>query len=217
MPSPSLTPPQQPRSRKTLERLVAAGRAILEEQGPSGVTVHAVVARARSSVGSFYARFAGKEDLLAYLREQVRESVLSEWHDTLASKPWDGAGLREVAGAVVDHLIEVRARWHSSLRSAAGLPAGEADYDAFRRRVVEDLAVRLLECRTEITHPSPELAARVGLWAVLGVIDREGSAATETDLDADSLRRECSGLLVTYLGGSPPGDTAQVEFFDVWS
>ncbi len=217
MSSPSLTPPQQPRSRKTLERLVAAGRALLEEEGPAGVTVQAVVSRARSSVGSFYARFGGKDDLLAYLREQVRESALSEWHDALASKTWDRTGLREVSGAAVDHLIEVRARWHSSLKSAAGLPAGEADYDAFRRRVVEALAERLLERRGEITHPHPERAARVGLWAVLGVIDHEGSGETKTDLDAEALRTECVELLLSYLGGTSSGGAEPVEFFDVWS
>lgn len=217
MPSPSLTPPQQPRSRKTLARLVAAGRAILEEEGPAGVTVQAVVSRARSSVGSFYARFGGKDDLLAYLREQVRESALAEWHEALASKPRDGTGLREVGGAAVDHLVEVRARWHASLKSAAALPAGESDYDAFRRRVVEALAERLLESRSEITHPKPELAARVGLWAVLGVIDHEGSGETETDLDAEALRTECVELLVSYLGGATGAGNEPVEFFDVWS
>lgn len=217
MPSPSLTPPQQPRSRKTLERLVAAGLAILEEEGPAGVTVQAVVARARSSVGSFYARFRGKDDLLAYLREQVRDSALSEWHDALESAPLSAVSLRELAGGVVDHLIDVRTRWHSSLKSAAGLPSGEADYDAFRRRVVEELAARLLERRSEIGHPSPERAVRVGLWAVLGVLDHEGSGETETDLDDEALRQECVGLLVAYLGGDRGRAAAPVEFFDVWS
>lgn len=196
---------------------MAAGRAILEEEGPAGVTVQAVVARARSSVGSFYARFGGKDDLLAYLREQVRDTTLSEWHDALASTPWGATGLRDLASAVVDHLIEVRSRWHASLKSAAGLPAGEADYEAFRRRVVEELAVRLLERRSEIVHPSPERAARIGLWAVLGVIEHVGSGGTETGLDDEVLRQECVALLVAYLGGDAGRDMGQVEYFDVWS
>ena len=42
----SLTPPKQTRSRRTLERIVQASLSILDEQGPAGLTVQAVVARA---------------------------------------------------------------------------------------------------------------------------------------------------------------------------
>ena len=60
-----LNPPQQSRSQRTLERIVAASLELLATQGPSGLTVQAVVDKADSSVGSFYARFKGKDDLFA--------------------------------------------------------------------------------------------------------------------------------------------------------
>ena len=85
---PNVQPPKQTRSRKTLERIVGAGLRLLEEGGPDAVTVQAVVSRARSSVGSFYARFAGKEDLLEHLRERLRTSAESEWSDKLAGSSW---------------------------------------------------------------------------------------------------------------------------------
>ena len=62
-------PPKQLRSHRTLERIARASFEILEEDGAGGLTVHAVIARARSSVGSFYARFSGRDELLAYLGE----------------------------------------------------------------------------------------------------------------------------------------------------
>ncbi|GIS78817.1 MAG: hypothetical protein CM1200mP14_03830 [Gammaproteobacteria bacterium] len=61
-----LNPPKQSRSRQTLERIVQAALEILEEQGHKALTVQTVVDRAHSSVGSFYARFSGKEDLLDF-------------------------------------------------------------------------------------------------------------------------------------------------------
>ena len=209
--------PKQPRSKKTLERLVAAGLAILEEKGPAGVTVQAVVARARSSVGSFYARFASKDDLLAYLREHIRESATTEWSEAVLAKSWSDTGLRDLATEVIDLLLELRARWEARLQATQGLSSGEADYEGFRRGVVEELATRLLERRSEISHPKPEVAVRVGLWAVLGVIDHTPSGHAVGDLTPEALRHECAELLLRYLVGSVDESGEKVEFFDVWS
>jgi AcrR family transcriptional regulator len=57
--SPLVKTPLQDRSRKTLERILAAGWALLEEGGPDALTVQAITQRARTSVGSFYARVHG--------------------------------------------------------------------------------------------------------------------------------------------------------------
>lgn len=217
LPRSSLIAPKQPRSRKTLERLVSAGLAILVEEGPAGVTVQAVVARARSSVGSFYARFRGKDDLLAYLRESIRESAAAEWSEALFAQSWSDNGLPTLAGEVIDLLLELRARWEARLRAARGLSSGEADYEAFRGRIVDELAARLLERRSDITHTHPEVAVRVGLWAVLGVIDHTPSGHAVGEIAPEALHHECSELLLGYLMGSARGRSEQVEFFDVWS
>ena len=71
----SHSPPKQSRSRKTLERIVNAALEILAAEGPAALTVQAVASRANSSVGSFYARFRGKDDLLNYLGTRVWEDV----------------------------------------------------------------------------------------------------------------------------------------------
>jgi AcrR family transcriptional regulator len=208
---PRVQPPKQPRSRKTLERIVAAGLAILEEDGPDAVTVQAVVRRSRTSVGSFYARFKGKVDLLAYLAESVRESAIAEWRASVAAPTGSGGRLPEAVVSVIDHLIEVRDRWDAGVRAAAGLPDHGSDHDAFCASVVDELASRLLAHRSEMTHDRPEVGVRVGLRAAMGVIDHE-------DLAPDDLRRECIALLMAYLGAGPAkGEREGVEFFDVWS
>ena len=214
---PSHIAPKQPRSRKTLERLVAAGLAILDEKGAAGVTVQAVVARARSSVGSFYARFRGKDELLAYLRENIRGSATAEWSEAVLAKSWSDDALRDLAGEVIDLLVELRARWETRLLAAQGLSSAEADYDGFRRGIVDGLTARLLERRNEIQHPNPEVAVRIGLWAVIGVIDHTPSGHAVGDLTPEALRHECSELMLRYLVGSSGGSGEQVEFFDVWS
>ena len=57
-------PPVQARSRRTLARILDASLTLLGERGRDGLTVQDIVSRAGTSVGSFYARFSGKEDLL---------------------------------------------------------------------------------------------------------------------------------------------------------
>jgi AcrR family transcriptional regulator len=71
--------PLQDRSRRTLERLVAAAARLLEEHGPDAVTVTGVAREARTSVGAFYARFSGKEEMVRYLGERWLAEALERW------------------------------------------------------------------------------------------------------------------------------------------
>jgi AcrR family transcriptional regulator len=203
--------PKQARSRRTLERIVAAGLQLLEEGGPDAVTVQAVVRRARSSVGSFYARFQGKDDLLEHLREQVRSSTEAEWKGAVAAEAWDSSLARAAARAVA-LILERRPRYDARLRTADG-PASAREHEDLRRKALDELAARLLERRDEITHPDPERAVRIGLAAVLGVA--EHAPAKNENGGADVIRAECTQLLLGYLSGRAH-DADNVDFFDVW-
>lgn len=223
-PSTALNPPQQPRSRRTLERIVSAALELLEAEGPDGVTVQAVVARAKSSVGSFYARFGGKDDLLEYLGERVWDEALTRWTEAVASQVWSGMDLAEITEGAVGLLIDVRRSRVGYLRELDRMSGGGDAYERFRRHLVGSLETLLLERRDEMEHQRPELAVRLGLSAVLGVID----AGLDTRLDAggegedvtvspEQLVHECTDLLLSYLAGDASGKgKGPVEFFDVW-
>ncbi|KQV56250.1 MULTISPECIES: TetR/AcrR family transcriptional regulator [unclassified Caulobacter] len=60
----SSVPPKQARSRETMERLLAATLALLEEGGLAAVTMPEVAARAGVATGSVYRRFTDKDALL---------------------------------------------------------------------------------------------------------------------------------------------------------
>ena len=207
--------PKQARSRQTLERIVAAALELLEEGGRDAVTVQAVVAKARSSVGSFYARFKGKEDLLEHLRDKVRRSAAVEWSDTVGAEAWERS-LEGVAARAVALLLDLGPRYEARIRTADSLIADGED-DEPTRKALEELATRLLERREEITHADPERAVRIALAAVLGVGQYARPVVTdEAGADADGLRTECTYLLVGYLTGRPRDESASVDFFDVW-
>ena len=63
--SSTFRPPRQQRSAATLDRIVRAAEELFAERGFEGATVDDIVARAGSSKGSFYSRFADKQALLA--------------------------------------------------------------------------------------------------------------------------------------------------------
>ena len=213
----SVTPPQQTRSRRTLERIVSASLAILDEQGPAGLTVQAVVARAGSSVGSFYARFKGKSDLLDYLGARVWQEALGRWSEALESRDWSVLELRELAAGSVGLLFDAQRSRSSPLKVLDRAARGnEEAYTAFREQLLDGISELLLARKHEIDHLRPELAVRLGLLAVLGVVDAEDPSSGEA-LARSVLVKEATDLLLGYLApAGPPGSSQGVDFFDIW-
>lgn len=219
-PSSALNPPKQPRSRRTLERIVSAALELLEAEGPDGVTVHGVVAKAKSSVGSFYARFRGKDDLLEYLSERVWDDAMTRWNEAVEGHAWSDMSLAQILEGSVGLLFDVRRSRMGHLRQLDRMSGGGDAYERFRGRLIESLEALLLERAGDMKHPDPQLAVRLGLSAVLGVIDAGlESAPIEggEPVDRDRLVGECTDLLLAYLAGSAPERGSEpVEFFDVW-
>lgn len=211
--------PQQARSRKTLERIVRAALAILEEEGLEALTVQSVVARAESSVGSFYARFAGKEDLLEYLGARVWEEARQRWDESLKGERWSELELGGVAEGTVRLLVGAAHSRAVYLRALDQAVSHDRDgFGGFRRHVLTGLSELLLSRREKIAHADPELAVHVALAAVSGLIET-ADPSTGEPFPRDVLVREGRALLMAYLTGSSPGvtdDEGDVDFFDVW-
>ncbi len=226
-----VNPPQQARSRRTLERIVRAALELLEREGPDGVTVQAVVARARSSVGSFYARFRGKEDLLEYLEERVWREAEERWQERLRARDWADLSLEDLVRGAVRLLADAQRSRATSLRALDRMGAGSGDgYASFRRYVLESLSDLLLERRGQIRHRDPELAVRLSLAAIAGAVEA-GDPSSGEPFDTAVLEREGEILVMGYLTGAAPDGAAQsiadaeetdeeddgdVDFFDVW-
>lgn len=210
-------PPRQERSRRTLERIVDAALEIIAEEGVGGATVSAVVERAESSVGSFYARFEGKEDLLHYLEERVWRKARRRWEAARSSRSWEGLDLEGVVRSVVELLVRIH-REDTGTRRALGRDAVGAELGDEARRFHDILADEVRELlllrRDSIQHPSPERAVLVAYrWAVGGIREllRDGE-------EPEMVGEEVTRGLVAYLTGGMdlPEESGGVEFFDVW-
>ena len=213
----SLNPPKQSRSQRTLERIVAASLELLATEGPSGLTVHAVVEKADSSIGSFYARFKGKDDLLDYLSERVWQDALDRWNEALVSRDWSQLELGDLVEGAVGLLIDAQRSRSAYLKALDWVVGRRNDtYETFRSHLLVGLGELLLERRAAILHENAALAVRLGLRGILGVIDAE-FRAVEDRLDHETLLLECRNLLLGYLMcGINTGRGGGVDFFDVW-
>jgi AcrR family transcriptional regulator len=193
-PSP-VRPPLQARSRRTLARIVDAGVHLLEQGGPANVTVQGVVARARVSVGSFYARFDSREDLLGHVLAEAARREQSRWESELGD---EGArrSLEEGVRAVIDLVLAT---------PASASPAAHAELHRTAARV-------LLERRGDIRHPNPDAAIELGYAAVSGAVAHRPEGWSD-----DRLKEELARLWLLYLGGADSlrrDEQARVDFFD---
>ena len=213
-----INPPKQDRSRRTLERIVAASFELLATEGPAGLTVHKVVERADSSVGSFYARFGGKDDLLDYLGERVWTEALGRWNEALDSRDWTEFELHGLVQASVGLLADAQRSRSVYLRAIDRVsgPRSHA-FETFRSEVLEGVASLLMSRADQIDHPVPQRAVRLGLRAVQGVLDAEARAVTDR-LDRETLVDECTGLLFGYLSAAERSEEGPggPDFFEVW-
>ena len=76
--------PQQTRSRQTLERILDATEELLRKKPFEEINVAEIVGLARSSVGSFYARFGSKEGLLPLLYQRYDREVQRRGNDDIS-------------------------------------------------------------------------------------------------------------------------------------
>jgi AcrR family transcriptional regulator len=207
-------PPKQHRSRQTLHRIARAALELIAQYGVEATTVGAIARRAGSSVGSFYARFDGKRDLLVYLDDRIWETIEQRWSEATSEGLADRSIEQLVLGlarlyADLD-LMQRGARdaidW--ALRGPGDGPSHVAL--RIRARVRDDSARLLLRKRDEIVHSDPEVA--------VGTVCRTLEAAA-CRFEPAFLEDLCTALVSHLVGARPPPPTAgaSVEFFDIWS
>jgi AcrR family transcriptional regulator len=205
----SFRPPQQRRSAATLDRIVRAAEELLAERSFEEATVDDIVARAGSSKGSFYSRFADKEALLAYLGGECTAQAKASWGEQLDPDATEGMPVEEVVDAFVGRLLEEYERSGPVLRALV-LEARLRPGTEFERLTdeldghIRDGLQRFLEARrAELPGVDPARAATVGML-MLDATTREAAFFTNPRggplaVDRTTLRRELVRAYVAYL------------------
>lgn len=218
--SPLRTPPRQRRSQATSDAIIEAGVALLDDRDFLTVSVADLAARARVSIGGFYARFKSKDALLHVLAERVTDDCAVELERAVERASARSGKLEPVirayAGVMVSKFREHRRAIGQILRYARSGDSHVAKViGRFNDRVHGQLRQALLARRAEIAHPDPNMAIEFGMF-VVSAAAREGVLGNALQaypiaLDDDGLTDQLVRLYLGYLKGQPvqsPGKTA---------
>jgi AcrR family transcriptional regulator len=203
-----LRPPQQRRSRESLERVLRAGEALLAQSGYDGFTIAEVSREAKVSVGSVYGRFENKDALvyeihrrmLERMRPSAQEAALAaEETSELDLRGAVEYAIRRLAGSTDAERALLRAfMLRGAVDARIAGPGSEASQAAGRL-----FKAIILARRDEIGHPDPELASDVSYRMAYDVLSRHvmygPTFESDTGRTWDELVGELIEAAVAYL------------------
>ena len=176
-PETGLRPPQQRRSRESLERVLKAGEKLLAQKGYDGFTVAEVSRKAKVSVGSVYGRFQSKDALIYEIHRRLLERIAA-WTDAESEAISQDPDL-ELQGAVARavHLVADSTDSERALLRAFMLrgpvdPHIAGPGSKSSQAVGRAFKAAVLRHRDEIGHPKPELACDIAYRMAYDVLAR---------------------------------------------
>jgi AcrR family transcriptional regulator len=199
--------PQQARSVASTERMLDAAEWLLDQGGADAVTVEAVIRRAGTSVGSFYARFGDRRGLLAAMQDRFH-SRLDELSAQVVFAVAEVTDLREGMEILIRQFLLVFRQYRTSF--AANLVQNRSDptlrsQGALHRRNAARLASWFIAERMvdQVTHPDPALAADFVFRALSSLAMQtvlfDDDEITAQRHDPETWVTETTNLLMGYL------------------
>lgn len=164
-----LQPAKQQRSRDTQDRILRATEKLLQNEPFESISVRRIIKEAKTTIGSFYARFRDKDALLPVLYAEYQQQLqtsLVQLQDAVSQ----AVGMDAVAELAVQHFVDTygeipnlsRALYDHVTRSPR---EPESRNVADRRyRQYSFLFDALLEFRSEIVHPDPPRAVELAVY-----------------------------------------------------
>ena len=168
----AVRPPQQPRSEATLKRIGDAAVTLLQNHSLEEISVNDICRWARTSVGSFYARFADKNALLVWIEENYAVQSRNTMANILDPDHWTGKSLTEIIHGLMHAYVRFLCRHRAVLRALALESRLHPEGATNARSRILNLASYqrtislLLTRREEIHSPDPRATAEFGLTAV---------------------------------------------------
>jgi len=203
-------PPQQARSLRTMERLLAATIAVIEAKGLAGVTVPEIAAAAGVATGSVYRRFTDKDALIRAAFLQLLEQSQAANQRGLAAELFAGQSLEQTLHHLARALVR-QYRSHPRLLKALDQFVEAQTHQAFKDRVGDLIAANaarlvavLHPYRDRIAAEDPERAMAFALLSATTVIEiqvlHESMLWTRMlPLDDEALANEAARAMIGYL------------------
>ena len=180
---------QQVRSHRTQDAILDAAEELFARRGVETTAVTDVAAASGRSIGSIYHHFTNKETLVAAVVDRLLDDLETSVATAIDPSRWQGQDIRGVALAYVGNSLRLDERRPGFKRIIVEVSLVDAAtrerYHRLRRRLDDGITALLLERRTEIGHPEPELAARFCVDQLTAMLTaRLDSEMTPTQLEA---------------------------------
>ena len=204
---------KQDRSRKTQAALLDAAEELFAANGISGATISDISKAAGCSIGAFYHHYRDKRAIQFALFERYATEFEETNRIALDPSRWEGAKIGDLLLAYVQVSIENDRERPDRRRSGVELAMVEPAIKEHmvKLRVMLDNGIRelLLDRRSEIGHPDPELAVTFVLDQLGSMLrtrlhepDMPSRFATRPDEEfiLESMRSVCAYLQVSMPG-----------------
>ncbi|NMH75637.1 TetR/AcrR family transcriptional regulator [Pseudonocardia xinjiangensis] len=160
-------PPQQARSRESLQKVLAAAEHVLASQGIEEFTVAAVAEQAGMSVGAIYGRFSGKDQLLHAVKDQLLGLLETSVSEALHSP---APGLKGIIGAFTQALARTFTRHNRifpELLDGQRTEGRERGLQALAA-IQQAFAEAVQPCLEEVQRPDRAMAIRMATRTIIG-------------------------------------------------
>jgi len=162
------------RSRRTLEAILRGTEALLQEKRFEEIGVGDILSGAGCSIGSFYARFGSKDDLLPALYQRYHDNLPAEVDRVRALLASSHHSLHETCRLMVEaHAAFYQGRVNL-MRAIVIFARTKPDQLASilnERSELQQQLVKLFEPHFAlIRHPRPDEAVRLGLLFVADIV-----------------------------------------------
>lgn len=175
--------PQQARSRALVDRIVAAGRAVLVENGYDACSTNRIAARAGVSPGSLYQYFPDKASIIGAVIEQYSVEVSDRVANALADRI-GGVG-NDPAREVADALLAALEADRELLRVVTEELPGSSNRP--RRLALEQRVSELMTAALRASNSPAAAAAPVMSWVLVLAVE---NLAVRWVLDQPPISRE---------------------------
>lgn len=204
----SVRPPQQERSRASLERVLNTALELLAEVGLEGFTIADVSERSGVSIGAIYGRFGNKETVLHAAHNQAMSELALTHARFAVVGPESEASAREAVVETIRILGGIMRDNESLLRPFMHLGAIDpviADNGAtVVRRLGHSVTDAILRYRERLAHPDPEMAADICFRMAFSTFARrvmygpsfESSRPMSWDQQATAVGEACAAYLL---------------------
>jgi AcrR family transcriptional regulator len=196
--------PRQQRSIDTRRRILEAAEALFSEEGFHATNTKRIAARAGVAVGSLYAYFRDKKQILLAVLEEHNRSIAKRI-TLVEPDPGVSADKEGILGGLIREILDAHHVDPGLHREITMLSRTDPDVRHILEKHEEQqraMAAHYLAAWQEhVSIDDPEAAAFVIFSAIESVV--HALVLQETDLDWDRLTRQLTTMISRYLFAGP--------------